>query len=194
MTPFMHLTQCWNIADWTLSNKFQWNLDHNTIFFIEENAFENVVSKISTISSPELLITKRNSKEIYLIWLPEVCLQISNGGREFSHSMALAHPLHPIKSRSRNKRRHPWVRLCLSWCCTPSVYRTGFWVRCSGVECQYLLSLLILLLLSWWLLILLTCLYPWLPHLNPRFRFPETLYFASAIARLLGCFCPWTFF
>ena len=35
--------------------------------------------------------------------------------------MALAHPLHPIKSRSRNKRQNLWVGLCVSswrpWFC-----------------------------------------------------------------------------
>ena len=35
--------------------------------------------------------------------------------------MALAHPLHPIKSRSRNKRRNLWVGLCVS------CWRPWFW-------------------------------------------------------------------
>ena len=35
--------------------------------------------------------------------------------------MALAHPLHPIKSRSRNKRRNLWVVWCVS------SWRPWFW-------------------------------------------------------------------
>ena len=35
--------------------------------------------------------------------------------------MALAHPLHPIKSRSRNKRRNLWVGWCVS------SWRPWFW-------------------------------------------------------------------
>ena len=35
--------------------------------------------------------------------------------------MALTHPLHPIKSRSRNKRRNLWVGLCIS------SWRPWFW-------------------------------------------------------------------
>ena len=36
--------------------------------------------------------------------------------------MALAHPLHPIKSRSRNKRRNMWVGWCVS------SWRPWFWL------------------------------------------------------------------
>ena len=32
----------------------------------------------------------------------------------FITAMALADPLHPIRSRSRNKRRNMWIGLCVS--------------------------------------------------------------------------------
>ena len=41
--PSHYLNQCWHIVNWTHWNKFQWNLNHNSIIFIQENAFEIVV-------------------------------------------------------------------------------------------------------------------------------------------------------
>ena len=46
-----NLNQCWNIVNWTLGNKFQWNLNKNSNIFIQENAFENVVWKMAAILS-----------------------------------------------------------------------------------------------------------------------------------------------
>ena len=39
------LNQCWNIVDWTLGNKLQWNFNRNSYIFIQENPFETVVWK-----------------------------------------------------------------------------------------------------------------------------------------------------
>ena len=36
-----YLNQWWDIVDWTLRNKLQWNLNWNSYIFIKENAFEN---------------------------------------------------------------------------------------------------------------------------------------------------------
>ena len=43
------LNQCWVIVNWTFRNKFQWHFNQNFKFFIEENAFENVVCKMAAI-------------------------------------------------------------------------------------------------------------------------------------------------
>ena len=43
-----YLSQCWIVANWIPGNKFQWNLNQNTIF-IQENAIENAVCKNSVI-------------------------------------------------------------------------------------------------------------------------------------------------
>ena len=40
-----YLKQCWDIVNWILGNKLQWNLNWNLNIFIEENAFEIVVWK-----------------------------------------------------------------------------------------------------------------------------------------------------
>ena len=49
--PSHYLNQCWNIVNWTIGNKPQWNLKRNSYIFIEENAFENVVWKMASILS-----------------------------------------------------------------------------------------------------------------------------------------------
>ena len=46
-----YLNQCWNIVNWTLRNKLQWNINGNQYIFIQENAFENVVCELTAILS-----------------------------------------------------------------------------------------------------------------------------------------------
>ena len=41
--PSHYLKQCWNIINWTLRNKCQWNFNRNSYIFIQENVFENVI-------------------------------------------------------------------------------------------------------------------------------------------------------
>ena len=49
--PSHYLNQWWNKLNWTLGNIFQWNRNQNTTIFIQENAFENVVWKMTAIMS-----------------------------------------------------------------------------------------------------------------------------------------------
>ena len=59
--PSHYLNQCWNIVNCNLRNKHQWNLNRNSYIFIQENAFENVVWKMTAIlSRPQCL----NDKEL----------------------------------------------------------------------------------------------------------------------------------
>ena len=46
-----YLNQCWNIGNWTLGNKFQWNFNQNFNFFIHKNVFESFVCKMALILS-----------------------------------------------------------------------------------------------------------------------------------------------
>ena len=63
--PSHYLNQCWNIVNFNLRNKLQWNINRNSYIFIQENAFENVVCKISAImSQPQCVV---NTK-IYFCW------------------------------------------------------------------------------------------------------------------------------
>ena len=41
--PSHYINQCWFIVNWTPENKFQWNVNQDSIIFIQENAFENAV-------------------------------------------------------------------------------------------------------------------------------------------------------
>ena len=43
--------QCLNIVNWTHGNKLQRNFNRNSNIFFQENAFENVVWKITAILS-----------------------------------------------------------------------------------------------------------------------------------------------
>ena len=47
--PSHYLNQCWNIVNWTLINKLQWNLNWNSNISTQENEFENVVWKMTAI-------------------------------------------------------------------------------------------------------------------------------------------------
>ena len=51
LAPSHYQKQWWNIVNWTLRNKLQWNFNRNSYIFIQENAFENVVWKMAAILS-----------------------------------------------------------------------------------------------------------------------------------------------
>ena len=46
-----YLNQCWNIVNWTLRNKLQWQFNRNANILIHENAIERVVCKMASILS-----------------------------------------------------------------------------------------------------------------------------------------------
>ena len=50
LAPSHYLNQCWNIVNWTLRNKLQWNCNRNSYIFIQENACENIVLKMAFLS------------------------------------------------------------------------------------------------------------------------------------------------
>ena len=60
LMPSHYLNQCWLIVDWTLGNKFQWNVNQNTIILKIENVFEKVICKMATILS-----LPQSSKELF---------------------------------------------------------------------------------------------------------------------------------
>ena len=58
MAPSHYLNQCWNIVNWTLRNKLQWNFNRNSNIFIRENALENGVCEMaSSLSRPQCVKT-----------------------------------------------------------------------------------------------------------------------------------------
>ena len=46
--PSHYLNQCWNIVNWSLGNKLQWNFNRNSNIFSQEKAFENVVCEMAS--------------------------------------------------------------------------------------------------------------------------------------------------
>ena len=51
MAPSHYLNQCWNIVNWNLRNKLQWNFNRNSNIFIQEYALDNVVCEMASILS-----------------------------------------------------------------------------------------------------------------------------------------------
>ena len=49
--PSHYLKQCWNIVNWTLRNKLQWNFNRNADIFFHETALESVVCEMAAILS-----------------------------------------------------------------------------------------------------------------------------------------------
>ena len=72
--PSYCLNQCWNVVNWTIWNKIQWNLNRNSYIFNKEDAFENVVRKLATISSrPQCVNYQRHECRKALhsgLWFP----------------------------------------------------------------------------------------------------------------------------
>ena len=61
-----YLNQCWNIVNWNLRKKLQWDLKRNSYIFIEEKAFENVVCEMAGILYRPLCVNQ-------LIWWRGLC-------------------------------------------------------------------------------------------------------------------------
>ena len=62
LEPSHYLNKWWQIVNWTLINKFQWNFIQNTAIFIQEKGFYNVVYKMADILSwPESECVKEGS-------------------------------------------------------------------------------------------------------------------------------------
>ena len=84
--PSHYLNQCWNIVNWTLGNKFQWNPNRNWYIFIQEIPFENVVWKmVAILSRPRWA-----SMDMMLCQLPLWC----NGVRIISALLAFCERSH----------------------------------------------------------------------------------------------------
>ena len=123
----------------------------------------------------------------YTIWIDwHMVFGLKREGRSFIAPMALAHPLHPIDNRSRNRRRNLWVGWCVS----------SWWPLFS----LYIYALLYEFCFLWFTNCVLlsddNSLIPGCLWLLP-FVLNKTLILGiwwSTILHLPGCFWPWTFF
>ena len=55
LVPSHCQNQCWNIVNWTLRNKLQWNLNRNSYIFIQENSFKNK-EMAASLSQPQCVM------------------------------------------------------------------------------------------------------------------------------------------
>ena len=51
MATSHYLNQCWNIVNWTLRNKLQWNFNRNSNIFNQENTPQNAICEMASILS-----------------------------------------------------------------------------------------------------------------------------------------------
>ena len=109
--------------------------------------------------------------------------------------MALAHPLHPIDNRSRNRHRNLWVEWCVSSWRLLFPSRSSLFV--NKYICMY--ALLYEFCFLWFTnCVLLSDDNSFIPGCLWLLAFlNNTLIlgiWCSIIPHLPGCFCPWTFF
>ena len=62
--PSHYLNQCWVIVNWTLRNKLQWHFIQNMKLFIHENASQNIVCKMTAISTRGRWLNKDTHKAL----------------------------------------------------------------------------------------------------------------------------------
>ena len=61
-----YLKHCWDIVDWTLGNKLQWNFDWNSYILRQENLSENVVWKMAAILSGPQCVNALRPGDAYI--------------------------------------------------------------------------------------------------------------------------------
>ena len=69
MVPSHYLNQWWNVVNWTLGNKFQWNLNRKLNIFNQDNAFENVAWKMAVILSRPQCVNQYTSGFVADMWI-----------------------------------------------------------------------------------------------------------------------------
>ena len=75
--PSLCLNHCWPILNRTLWNKPQWNLNQNIQLFFQQNAFENVVCKMSAILFQSLCVKEVVPKLLITRLLPDEAFQLA---------------------------------------------------------------------------------------------------------------------
>ena len=97
LVPSYYLNKCWNIVNWTLGNKFQWNINRNLYIFIQENAFKNVVWKMAVI-----------------LFRPQ-CVKVLNSISQKVVKRALSWPLFLECKFTHNRRFIKWKHFPRYW-------------------------------------------------------------------------------
>ena len=56
--PNHYLIQCWNIANWALRDKFQWNFNWISNILLHENVIENIICEMASMLPQPQYVTK----------------------------------------------------------------------------------------------------------------------------------------
>ena len=97
----MTWTNC-DLYDLIHMNKLRWNFDKNTAIYIQENEFENVVCKMTSISSQ---LQTSGTSSIFVKWLYRIKTMIYPLDRLKSRAMRLSNSLYrPISKRTSQLR------------------------------------------------------------------------------------------
>ena len=104
--PSHYLNQSRFIANWTIRNKLQWNLNQNTKIFIHKNASENIVCEMAAISQTIFSDTFLWMK-IFVFWFK--FLEISRG-YELNHTQRAT-----TKHQTSFRCVVRWYWLCAGW-------------------------------------------------------------------------------
>ena len=74
-----YLNQWWDIVNWTLRNKLQWNFNRNSNIFIQENVFECVVCEMAAILSRPQCVNQEPLPEAKMTqWTKTYCIYHSH--------------------------------------------------------------------------------------------------------------------
>ena len=118
--PRHYLNQCWNIVNWTLGNKLQWNFNRNYSSFIQENVFESAVCDTAAILSRPQCVNQYSACCFHIQCSAIIMRSL------FSQN---PHKLHAIA--------HPWGwdMGCLLWFQNLINYFFKIWVRSRNCGC-----------------------------------------------------------
>ena len=123
--PSHYLNQCWNIVNWILGNKLQWNFNRNSNIFIQENALENVVCEMASILSRPQCVKER--------WFDTHIRDGDDTRHVCSYQI--------VVTISLQEQRGPQQGWCQpsKWCLQGTTYRSDHWQRqtnCCSVKQQ----------------------------------------------------------
>ena len=139
LMPSHYLNQCWDIVNWALRNKYQWNFKRNSCkyIFVQQNAFENVIWKNAAILSRPQYV----NVWIWIFSHPKTNVLVQHISVDKTRSIYLLRGLwYGTKSRHTHH---------LSICCIGARYLNRWWLDYWGIhtslglsefsrECNYL--------------------------------------------------------
>ena len=139
--PSHYLNQGWNIVNWTLKNKIQWNFNLYLNIFIQENAFENVVCEMAAIlcrpQCVNTMIEDLMTSVRYMTMIDLDCRAFQISISWLAEGLALTgRPVSPVGPKhTRSGENYQVIR---PWDEQKEAGTAGArWVLVSGSECRH---------------------------------------------------------